>query len=95
MIVSFFGNRGGTRYEIDQNTDIDSDLDGISDNDVDNKDSSSYTDGSAYAITDFSVNESPTRTIKITGFAGNTPIGSKILSIKLGYIKTTSSVSGE
>lgn len=59
------GNTGSV-YKIDTDIRIDSDLDGVPDNDTDNKDHSSYTDGSAYTISDFVESRVRDRTIRVT-----------------------------
>lgn len=65
LILSAFGN-DGTQYSIDTDTKIDSDLDGIGDNDSDNKDTPSYTDGSAFVMTRLGESKIRTRQMKIS-----------------------------
>lgn len=55
ILLSMLGNPTTiTRYAIDTNTSIDSDLDGIGDNDADNKNLPSYNDGSVFSLSDIS-----------------------------------------
>ena len=49
--ISLLGNTGST-FAIDTDTTIDSSLDGIADNDADNRDAPSYTDGQIYSLQD-------------------------------------------
>lgn len=49
LLISMHGN-GGSTYAIDTDTKIDSDLDAIEDNDIDNKDSPSLKDGGIFSI---------------------------------------------
>lgn len=50
ILLSLFGNTDGTQFSIDTNTRIDSDTNGTPDDDADNKDYPSYTDGSVFAF---------------------------------------------
>lgn len=94
VLISLVWNTA-TRYSIDEDTSIDSDLDGISDNDTDNKDSPSYTDWSVYSFQDFSTTGNRTRKVKLSLFEGNTPLYSEIITIVFDYIPENQSVSGE
>jgi hypothetical protein len=89
VLISLFGNANINEYAIDTDTRIDSDLDGITDNDKDNKDSSSYTDGSVFAINDFSSTKIKEREMKITLFQGGTPIATKTITMIFDFIKDT------
>lgn len=51
--ISLLGNTGST-FAIDTDTTIDSSLDGIANNDADNRDAPSYTDGQIYSLQDLS-----------------------------------------
>jgi hypothetical protein len=65
---------------IDIDTKIDSDLDGVPDNDKDNKDTASYTDGSVFAISNLASVKSRNREMKISliGSDGATIASQKI-----------------
>jgi hypothetical protein len=63
--ISLIGNNANY-YKIDSDIRIDNDLDGIPDNDIDNKNHSSYTDGDIYSIADFSETKIRERTIRVT-----------------------------
>lgn len=93
ILLSLLGNTDTTAYAIDTDTRIDSDLDGIPDNDRDNKETSSYTDGKAFVIWDFSDVRVWEREIKITLLQGNTPKASKTLKIVFDYIVNTQATS--
>ncbi|MBP9779181.1 PKD domain-containing protein [Candidatus Gracilibacteria bacterium] len=94
VLVSLIGNEG-TRFVIDDDTSIDSSLDGMVDNDEDNKDTASYTDGSVYSIQDFSVAGNRSRTVKLSVYNGDTLVDSDTIKIIFDYIRETSTVSGE
>jgi hypothetical protein len=49
--ISLLGNTGST-FAIDTDTTIDTSLDGVADNDADNRDDASYTDGQIYTLQD-------------------------------------------
>lgn len=90
VLLSFLGNTA-SRYAIDTNTEIDSDLDGIPDNDADNKDLASYNDGSVFVMKDFNAVRGHEQKIKITPFQGNTPIASKIITLIFDFVPEASS----
>jgi hypothetical protein len=79
-------------YKIDSDIRIDSDLDGIPDNDVDNKNQSSYNDGTIYTIADFSETRIRERTIRVS-IIKNGIETSKDIKIVFDFIPETSSVS--
>jgi len=87
LLISMHGN-AGNEYIIDSDTKIDSDLDAVGDNDKDNKDTSSYRDGSVFFID--TITESKTRTheikLSILDDAGKL-IGTKNIQVILDYIK--------
>lgn len=85
LMLSFLGNTA-TTYSIDTDTRIDSDLDGIPDNDIDNKWHSSYTDGTLYVISDFAENRTRERIIRIEMVQDGITIGSKNLRLILDFI---------
>lgn len=81
-----YGN-GGNEYIIDTDTKIDSDLDAIPDNDKDNKETPSYTDGSVFSIGNITDVKTRKREMKITivGDDGKI-IGTKTLEVVFDYI---------
>ncbi len=89
LLLSLFGN-DATEYRIDTDTKIDSDLDGVTDNDADNKDSPSYKDGSAFLV-NLSEAKTHTRDMKVTALKNGVTVWSATLSIVLDYIIDTSS----
>lgn len=94
ILLSLVGNTG-TRYQIDTDTRIDSNLDGVPDNDIDNKDSASYNDGSIYAIADTSDTRIRNRTIRVSIYSGNELVGTKDIPVVFDFIPEASTVSGE
>lgn len=98
ILLGAFWN-DGTQYSIDTDTKIDSDLDGIGDNDADNKNTPSYTDGSVYMIDSYLDSKVRNHQIKITISKNGTVIGSKVINVILDYIidlskETPSDISG-
>lgn len=93
VIISLFGNTSGDNFAIDTNTKIDSDLDGTPDNDIDNKNSVSYTDGSAFEIPN--LDDTPTREqqVKLTVLKNGVPVGTQILTIVRSYIVDNSNLA--
>jgi hypothetical protein len=86
-----YGN-GGNEYIIDTDTQIDSDLDAIADNDKDNKETSSYTEGSVFSIGNLSDVKTRKKEIKITIIGDDGKIiNTKLLQVILDYIPDTSS----
>lgn len=55
-----------TRFAIDTNTSIDSNLDGIPDNDTDNQELPSYNDGSIFVLKDFSQSRAREQKIRLS-----------------------------
>lgn len=95
LIISLLGNTTATSYAIDVDTRIDSDLDGIPDNDIDNKNHTSYTDGSTYVISDFVESRIRERTVKVTLLSNGTMIGTKDIRVILDFLPEAQSGSGE
>ena len=91
LILSAFGN-DGTQYSIDTDTKIDSDLDGIGDNDSDNKDTPSYTDGSAFVMTRLGESKIRTRQMKISVIKNGAVLWARTVSVVLDYIADTSGI---
>jgi PKD repeat protein len=94
VLVSLIWNEW-TRFVIDDDTSIDSSLDWTVDNDEDNKDTSSYTDGSVYSIQDFSVAGNKSRTIKLSVYNWDILVDSDTIKIVFDYIREASTVSWE
>lgn len=67
ILLSMIGN-SATRYAVDTDITIDSDLDGIPDNDADNKDLPSHNDGSVFVMKDFTSSRGREQKMKITLF---------------------------
>lgn len=89
--ISLYGNTG-TAFAIDSDMDMDGsgdNMDGITDNDVDNRDSASYKDGSVFTISDFGYAKTRERKVKITSFDGVTPKQTKIITLILDFIPET------
>lgn len=93
IIVSLFGNTSGNNFSIDSNTKIDSDIDGTADNDTDNKNSPSYTDGSAFEIPNENDSLSREQQIKLTVLKNGIPVGTQLLTIIRSYIVDNSNLT--
>lgn len=87
VILSMYGN-SGTTYTIDTNIKIDSDTNGTPDDDVDNKDFSSYIDGSAYVF-DSSDMRSHTQEMRVSILKNGNLIGSRNVQIVADFISDT------
>lgn len=61
-------------------------MDGTTDNDIDNRETASYTDGSLYVISDFATTKTRERKIKLTTYNNSTPIATKTLTVILDFI---------
>lgn len=83
--ISLLGNTA-TSYAIDSDTESDSDLDGVPDNDIDNKSSASYQNWTAFTIADFWFAKKRNRTVKVTLYNGSTPIATKNINLVLDFI---------
>lgn len=81
-----YGNAGKS-YHIDTDLKIDSDIDTISDNDIDNKESPSYEDGSVFIIDNFGSVKTRTKDMRmsIIGQNGQT-IGTKDIKVIFDFI---------
>ncbi len=94
LVLSLIGNTA-TTYKIDSDIRIDNDLDGVPDNDIDNKDHTSYTDGSAYIISDFADTRVRERTIRVSLISGGVVTASKDISVVFDFIAEGLTGSGE
>lgn len=86
--LSLFGNKA-TAYAIDTDLDMDGtgdNMDGVTDNDIDNREHQSYQDGSLFTISDFSYARTRERKIKITLYDGVTPTKTKTIKLLLDFI---------
>lgn len=92
--LSFLGNNA-THYAVDIDTAVDSDLDGIPDNDIDNKNTASYTAGTAFSIADFAYSQKRNRTIKVTLFNGSTPVATRNIQLVLDFLPEASKQTPE
>jgi PKD repeat protein len=93
LILSLIGN-SATTYKIDTDIRIDSDLDGVPDNDVDNKDHASYTDGSTYVIGDFADARIRDRTIRVTIVNNTATVSTEDIHLVLDFVPETTTGSG-
>ncbi len=86
LLLSMHGNNG-SEYIIDTDTKIDSDLDAISDNDIDNKESPSHKDGSIFSVENISESKVHKKEIKMTiiGDDGRV-VGTKKIQVVFDYI---------
>jgi hypothetical protein len=95
--ISLFEN-DGNRYEIDTNISVDSNTNGTPDDDIDNKDATSYTDGSPYVLPDIRTSKTKERTARISIYKNNVLVGKKDIRIVLAWVSgstdTTLSASG-
>jgi hypothetical protein len=88
--ISLLGNTGST-FAIDTDTTIDSSLDGVADNDADNRDTPSYTDGEMYLLQDLTTSQKRDHQVRLmTQGVDGTIIASRIVHIVLDYIASTS-----
>ena len=92
VLLSMFGNSGGTVFAIDTNTKIDSDTNGTPDDDIDNKDYPSYTDGSVFPIetSDLKVHS---QRVRLTVLKNGTILGYREIDLIADYIADTSDES--
>ncbi len=89
IYLSMYGNKA-TNYTIDTDTSIDTNLDGLSDNDIDNRDDSSYTEWSPFTIRNLWDTNKRERQIRITTVENGIPVATKTLTVILDYIAGTS-----
>lgn len=86
LLLSMHGNNGD-EYRIDSDTKIDSDLDAIEDNDVDNKDTPSFKDGSIFSVENISESKVHKKEIKVSIIGDDGKIlGSKKIQVIFDYI---------
>lgn len=74
---------------------MDSNLDGITDNDIDNKESPSYTDGSLFVIPNFFDAVTRERDIKITLYDGTTPVSTKTIHLVFDFLPETTATQDD
>lgn len=86
-LIALYGNIG-TQFLIDTNTKIDSDTNGTPDDDADNREYTSYVDGSVFAI-DGNELKSRTQTIRISILKNGSIIGTRDIQLVAGYIADT------
>jgi hypothetical protein len=89
VLISMFGNIADN-YAIDTDTLIDTSLDGTPDNDADNKEDTSYTDGSVYTIRDLSSSNKREHKIQLSLIKDGSVIATRTINIILDYIASTS-----
>ncbi len=88
--LSFYGNdKNITGFGIDTDANTDSNLDGNAENDIDNKDHSSFKNGSFFRIPNFSNDTKRERKIKISFFEGDRVVKTKTLTLVLDFISAT------
>lgn len=88
--LSFYGNdKNITRFGIDTDVNTDSNLDGNAENDIDNKDHSSFKNGSFFRIPNFANDTKRERKIKISFFEGERVVKTKTLTLILDFISAT------
>ena len=95
--LSLFGNTA-TAYAIDTDLDMDGtgdNMDGVTDNDIDNREHQSYQDGSLFTISDFSYARTRERKIKITLYDGVTPTKTKTIKLLLDFIPENSTTDND
>jgi len=85
VMLSMLGNEGDS-YSIDDDILIDSNLDSIADNDDDNKDDPSYTDGSLYIFQNLDSKNKRERKIQLTVKKNGAIISTRTVTIVLDYI---------
>lgn len=87
-----FGNTGGTAFAIDTNTKIDSDTNGTPDDDIDNKDYPSYSDGSVFVM-DSSDMKIRNQRIRLTVIKNGVILGYRELDLIADFIADTSNTA--
>lgn len=88
ILLGLFGNTNVTEYSIDTDTKIDSDLDGSTDNDIDNQDTASYSNGSAFLV-ELGEARARERTMKITLMKNGSILGTKIITVIFDFVANT------
>jgi PKD repeat protein len=89
VLLSMYGNTS-TNYAIDTDTLIDTSLDGTPDNDTDNKNDASYTDGSPYVLHDLSSTNKRERKIALSLISSGSVVATRTITVILDYIASTS-----
>ncbi len=82
-----------SNYGIDTDTMIDTSLDGTPDNDIDNKDHISYTDGSIYTFVDLAGSPKREHKIRLTLLKDGSIIATRNITIILDYLASTKEVN--
>lgn len=86
VLIWLYGNKA-KEYRIDADTKIDSDIDGITDNDIDNKDSTSWEDGHVFALENLGNTKSRNRHMKVSLVDDrNTVFATEDIQIVLDFI---------
>jgi len=85
LLLSLLWNTA-TTYAIDTDTRIDSNLDGIPDNDIDNQGHPSYNDGSLFIISDFGDTRVRERTIRLTLYSGTEIVDTRDIRIIFDFV---------
>lgn len=94
LLLSMHGNNW-SEYRIDSDTKIDSDLDAVEDNDIDNKDSPSLKDGSVFAVENISESKVHKKEIKVSIIGDDGKLlGSKKIQVIFDYIPELSDNTG-
>ncbi len=88
ILLSMLGNNA-TNYAIDTDSLIDTNLDGIPDNDQDNKDDASYADGSIFKFHDLGNDNKREHKIRLSLIKDGTVINTRTITIVLEYITNT------
>lgn len=94
LSIAFFWNDADT-YAVDTDTSIDTNLDGIPDNDHDNASLESYKDGSLYTIHDMANSPKKERTIRILLLKNSVPVAKKDIKIIFDYISGANEQSAD
>ncbi len=89
LLISMYGNTANN-YAIDTDALIDTSLDGIPDNDVDNKLDGSYVDGSPYTFHDLSSTNKREHKIVLSLVSSGSVVATRIITVVLDYIASTS-----
>lgn len=92
VMISMLGNTA-SNYGIDTDTMIDTSLDGTPDNDIDNKDHISYTDGSIYTFVDLAGSPKREHKIRLTLLKDGSIIATRNITIILDYLASTKEVN--
>ena len=85
ILLSMLGNTA-TNFSIDTDILIDTNLDGIQDNDSDNKEDVSYTDGSVFSMYNIGASNKREHKLRLALMNNGTVTESKVITIILDYI---------